>query len=239
MKVDSKMLPADAYVKNRYSSVLPAPETLVPVQSDSSTGSAYINANFVKGYEGQPRAYIATQAPMENTVDDFWSMIMEQNVSVVIMVTYLFEYGVEKCIQYWPERGTTRYGSTEVSNVEEVHKDNYVRTTLRLRHVTKMTVMTVRHYAFTAWPEHGMPQSSVPLRSFLRDINTEQSQGPVVVHCSAGVGRTGVVIAIDIGMKSIERTGTVDVVNIVSRMRQDRPGAVQTRSQYRFVYKVA
>jgi protein tyrosine phosphatase len=136
MKVDSKMLPADAYVKNRYSSVLPAPETLVPVQSDSSTGSAYINANFVKGYEGQPRAYIATQAPMENTVDDFWSMIMEQNVSVVIMVTYLFEYGVEKCIQYWPERGTTRYGSTEVSNVEEVHKDNYVRTTLRLRHVT-------------------------------------------------------------------------------------------------------
>jgi protein tyrosine phosphatase len=237
MKVDSKMLPADAYVKNRYSSVLPAPETLVPVQSDSSTGSAYINANFVKGYEGQPRAYIATQAPMENTVDDFWSMIMEQNVSVVIMVTYLFEYGVEKCIQYWPERGTTRYGSTEVSNVEEVHKDNYVRTTLRLRHVTKMTVMTVRHYAFTAWPEHGMPQSSVPLRSFLRDINTEQSQGPVVVHCSAGVGRTGVVIAIDIGMKSIERTGTVDVVNIVSRMRQDRPGAVQTRSQYRFVYK--
>lgn len=124
--------------------------------------------------------------------------------------------------------------------------------------VQKKTVKTVRHFAFTAWPEHGMPRSSIPIRSFLRDISTDQSQGPVVVHCrlgdlascdcwwfvllmcycSAGVGRTGVVIAIDVGMMTIETTGRIDVVDIVSRMRQDRPGAVQTRSQYRFVYKV-
>ncbi|XP_062511644.1 tyrosine-protein phosphatase non-receptor type 7-like isoform X2 [Corticium candelabrum] len=135
VKVDSKMLPPDAYVKNRYSSVLPAPDSLVPVHNEG-TGSVYINANFVRGYEGKMKAYIATQAPMENTVDDFWSMVMEHNVSVIIMVTYLYEYGVEKCIQYWPERGTTRYGDTEIANLEEVHKEHYVRTTLKLRHIT-------------------------------------------------------------------------------------------------------
>ncbi|XP_065839450.1 tyrosine-protein phosphatase non-receptor type 7-like [Oscarella lobularis] len=234
VRVDSKHLPADAYVKNRYSSVLPSPDTLVPLH-----GSGYINANFVRGFDGNPNKYIATQAPMENTVDDFWLMVLDHNVTVIVMVTYLFEYGVEKCIQYWPDKGAMRYGNVEVSNSEELHKEHYIRTTLRVK--TNQGSRTVKHYAFTGWPEHGMPRTSVGVRSFMRDIDGDvqesEGNGTILVHCSAGVGRTGVVIAIDIGMKKIERGLPVDVADIVSHLRVDRPGAVQTRSQYRFIYR--
>ncbi|XP_036800904.1 receptor-type tyrosine-protein phosphatase R-like [Oncorhynchus mykiss] len=237
--VDPKVIDISSHgTKNRYKTILPNPHSRVILRTKSSFDplSSYINANYIRGYLGDEKAYIATQGPMINTVNDFWQMAWQEDCPVIIMITKLREKN-EKCVLYWPERRGI-YGKVEVliNNVTEC--DNYTCRTLNLKQGAQSRV--VKHYWYTSWPDHKTPDSAQPLLQLMRDVEEDRtgslSQGPVIVHCSAGIGRTGCFIATTIGCRQLELEGVVDVLGIVCQLRADRGGLIQTGEQYEFVH---
>uniref|UniRef100_A0A8C7N516 protein-tyrosine-phosphatase n=1 Tax=Oncorhynchus kisutch TaxID=8019 RepID=A0A8C7N516_ONCKI len=237
--VDPKVMDISSHgTKNRYKTILPNPHSRVILRTKSSFDplSSYINANYIRGYLGDEKAYIATQGPMINTVNDFWQMAWQEDCPVIIMITKLREKN-EKCVLYWPERRGI-YGKVEVliNNVTEC--DNYTCRTLNLKQGAQSRV--VKHYWYTSWPDHKTPDSAQPLLQLMRDVEEDRtgspSQGPVIVHCSAGIGRTGCFIATTIGCRQLEMEGVVDVLGIVCQLRADRGGLIQTGEQYEFVH---
>lgn len=232
-------MPKGTERKNRYNNVLPTPKTrvhlpLLPGQPNSD----YINANYIRGYQGAPKQYIATQGPMESTVEDFWRMVWENNTDTIVMATNFTERGIDKCSRYWPAQGSEGYGNLEVTLVHQTMTDVYSEATLSLRSVTGGEVRTVRHYRLTCWPTQGTPKETKPITRFLREVKMADSRGSVVVHCSAGVGRSGVLLALDIGLQGVlQGHSKMDVLRVVSTLRQDRTGCVQTRDQYRFIHQ--
>ncbi|XP_045556182.1 receptor-type tyrosine-protein phosphatase R isoform X2 [Salmo salar] len=237
--VDPKVMDISSHgTKNRYKTILPNPHSRVILRTKSSFDplSSYINANYIRGYLGDEKAYIATQGPMINTVNDFWQMAWQEDCPVIIMITKLREKN-EKCVLYWPERRGI-YGKVEVliNNVTEC--DNYTCRTLILKQGAQSRV--VKHYWYTSWPDHKTPDSAQPLLQLMRDVEEDRtgspSQGPVIVHCSAGIGRTGCFIATTIGCRQLELEGVVDVLGIVCQLRADRGGLIQTGEQYEFVH---
>ncbi|XP_055761825.1 receptor-type tyrosine-protein phosphatase R-like isoform X4 [Salvelinus fontinalis] len=237
--VDPKVMDISSHgTKNRYKTILPNPHSRVILRTKSSFDplSSYINANYIRGYLGDEKAYIATQGPMINTVNDFWQMAWQEDCPVIIMITKLREKN-EKCVLYWPERRGI-YGKVEVliNNVTEC--DNYTCRTLTLKQGAQSRV--VKHYWYTSWPDHKTPDSAQPLLQLMRDVEEDRtgspSQGPVIVHCSAGIGRTGCFIATTIGCRQLEMEGVVDVLGIVCQLRADRGGLIQTGEQYEFVH---
>uniref|UniRef100_A0A8K9XCS8 protein-tyrosine-phosphatase n=1 Tax=Oncorhynchus mykiss TaxID=8022 RepID=A0A8K9XCS8_ONCMY len=237
--VDPKVMDISSHgTKNRYKTILPNPHSRVILRTKSSFDplSSYINANYIRGYLGDEKAYIATQGPMINTVNDFWQMAWQEDCPVIIMITKLREKN-EKCVLYWPERRGI-YGKVEVliNNVTEC--DNYTCRTLNLKQGAQSRV--VKHYWYTSWPDHKTPDSAQPLLQLMRDVEEDRtgspSQGPVIVHCSAGIGRTGCFIATTIGCRQLELEGVVDVLGIVCQLRADRGGLIQTGEQYEFVH---
>ncbi|XP_064873012.1 receptor-type tyrosine-protein phosphatase R-like [Oncorhynchus nerka] len=231
--VDPKVMDISSHgTKNRYKTILPNPHSRVILRTKSSFDplSSYINANYIRGYLGDEKAYIATQGPMINTVNDFWQMAWQEDCPVIIMITKLREKN-EKCVLYWPERRGI-YGKVEVliNNVTEC--DNYTCRTLNLKQGAQSRV--VKHYWYTSWPDHKTPDSAQPLLQLMRDVEEDRtgspSQGPVIVHCSAGIGRTGCFIATTIGCRQLELEGVVDVLGIVCQLRADRGGLIQTGS---------
>ncbi|XP_052370514.1 receptor-type tyrosine-protein phosphatase R isoform X2 [Oncorhynchus keta] len=237
--VDPKVMDISSHgTKNRYKTILPNPHSRVILRTKSSFDplSSYINANYIRGYLGDEKAYIATQGPMINTVNDFWQMAWQEDCPVIIMITKLREKN-EKCVLYWPERRGI-YGKVEVliNNVTEC--DNYTCRTLNLKQGAQSRV--VKHYWYTSWPDHKTPDSAQPLLQLMRDVEEDRtgspSQGPVIVHCSAGIGRTGCFIATTIGCRQLELEGVVDVLGIVCQLRADRGGLIQTEEQYEFVH---
>jgi protein tyrosine phosphatase len=233
-------MPRGTERKNRYSNVLPTPKTrvhlsLLPGQRPNSD---YINANYIRGYQGTPSQYIATQGPMESTVEDFWRMVWDNNTDIIVMATNFTERGIDKCCRYWPAQGSEGYGDLEVTLLHQTMTDTYSESTLSLRSALGGDVRTVRHYRLTCWPSQGVPKETKTVTGFLREVKMADSRGPVVVHCSAGVGRTGVLLAIDIGLQGIlQGHSKLDVLRVVSTLRQDRTGCVQTRDQYRFIHQ--
>lgn len=232
-------MPKGTERKNRYSNVLPTPKTRVHLSLlPGRPNSDYINANHIRGYQGAPRQYIATQGPMESTVEDFWRMVWENNTDTIVMATNFTERGIDKCSRYWPAQGSEGYGDMEVTLLHQTMTDAYCEATLSLRNTAGDEVRTIRHYRLTCWPSQGIPKDTKIITSFLREIKMADSQGPVIVHCSAGVGRTGVLIALDIGLQGIlQGQSKMDVLRVVSTLRQDRTGCVQTRDQYRFIHQ--
>ncbi|XP_041722514.1 receptor-type tyrosine-protein phosphatase R isoform X2 [Coregonus clupeaformis] len=237
--VDPKEMDISSHgTKNRYKTILPNPHSRVILRTKSSFDplSSYINANYVRGYLGDEKAYIATQGPMINTVNDFWQMAWQEDCPVIVMITKLREKN-EKCVLYWPERRGF-YGKVEVliNSVREC--DNYTCRTLTLKQGAQSRV--VKHYWYTSWPDHKTPDSAQPLLQLMRDVEKDRtgspSQGPVIVHCSAGIGRTGCFIATTIGCRQLELEGVVDVLGIVCQLRADRGGLIQTGEQYEFVH---
>ncbi|KAL0967235.1 hypothetical protein UPYG_G00249560 [Umbra pygmaea] len=224
--------------KNRYKTILPNPHSRVILKTKSSFDplSSYINANYIRGYRGDEKAFIATQGPMINTVNDFWQMAWQEECPVIVMITKLKEKN-EKCVLYWPEKRGI-YGKVEVliNHVKEC--DHYTCRTLTLKQGAQSRV--VNHYWYTSWPDHKTPDSAQPLLQLMRDVEEDrasaESQGPVIIHCSAGIGRTGCFIATTIGCKQIELEGVVDVLGIVCQLRADRGGMIQTEEQYQFVH---
>ncbi|KAF5402068.1 Receptor-type tyrosine-protein phosphatase delta [Paragonimus heterotremus] len=241
--------------KNRYANVIAYDHSRVILQSiDCVPGSDYINANYIDGYK-RPNAYIATQGPMPETYSDFWRMIWEQRVFIIVMMTRLEERSRVKCDQYWPTRGPESYadGLLMVTPVDMVELAYYtIRTfTLTARGIDD-ECREVRHFQFTSWPDHGVPEYPIPLLLFIRRVratlatNSSTSsasvqanfieQGPIVVHCSAGVGRTGAFIVIDMMLERIKYEKTVDIYGCVRALRGQRNFMVQTEDQYIFIH---
>ncbi|TGZ51956.1 tyrosine-protein phosphatase non-receptor type 7 isoform X1 [Temnothorax longispinosus] len=223
-------------VKNRYSSVLPNPQTRVVLPGCSDDPLAgYINANYIRGYDGESARYIATQGPLANTTADFWEMIWAEKVPAIVMITRLYEASKPKCEAYFPFDVNNRIqaGSfTIIVNYVDT-RNGYTVRTMEIRHERERRHL--QHYWYDSWPDHAVPQTADALVSMAAEVNALPR--PVVVHCSAGIGRTGCFIAIGIGMIQLLRDGNVDVLGILCQMRYDRGGMVQTAEQYEFIHK--
>ncbi|XP_061617721.1 tyrosine-protein phosphatase non-receptor type 5 isoform X1 [Phyllopteryx taeniolatus] len=234
--------------KNRYKTILPSeswlldPHSRVVLQSPLST---YINANYIRGYRGDEKAFIATQGPMVNTVDDFWLMAWQEAAPAIVMITKLKEKN-EKCVLYWPERrGMYRNVEVEVNGVRE--RQHYTARHITLKAPRRMPTHTdfgprthtLLHYWFTSWPDHKTPDATLPLLQLMDDVEAARraaASGPVIVHCSAGIGRTGCFIAASVGARQLAAEGAVDVLAITCQLRLDRGGMIQTAEQYQFVH---
>ncbi|XP_017277702.1 receptor-type tyrosine-protein phosphatase S isoform X3 [Kryptolebias marmoratus] len=225
--------------KNRYANVIAYDHTrviLAPIEG--ILGSDYINANYIDGYRKQ-NAYIATQGPLAETFGDFWRMVWEQRTASVVMMTRLEEKSRIKCDQYWPSRGTETYGMIQVTLLDTMELATFCVRTLSLHKSGSSERREVRQFQFTAWPDHGVPEYPTPFLNFLRRVKAcnPPDAGPITVHCSAGVGRTGCFIVIDAMLERIRHERTVDIYGHVTLMRSQRNYMVQTEDQYSFIHE--
>ncbi|XP_047662498.1 receptor-type tyrosine-protein phosphatase F isoform X7 [Tachysurus fulvidraco] len=225
--------------KNRYANVIAYDHSRVVLSCvDGVPGSDYINSNYIDGYRKQ-NAYIATQGPLPETFSDFWRMVWEQRTNTIIMMTRLEEKSRVKCDQYWPVRGTETYGMIQVTMLDTVELATYSVRTFALYKNGSSEKREVRQFQFMAWPDHGVPEYPTPILAFLRRVKAcnPPDAGPMVVHCSAGVGRTGCLIVIDAMLERMKHEKTVDIYGHVTCMRSQRNYMVQTEDQYIFIHE--
>ncbi|XP_028332597.1 receptor-type tyrosine-protein phosphatase H-like isoform X2 [Gouania willdenowi] len=228
--------------KNRFSNVLPYDWNRVKLNTfTSNEGSDYINASYMPGYNSN-REFIATQGPLPSTVNDFWRMIWEQRVKGIVMVTNCNERGKIKCEKYWPDRNQSLlYGEQLVTHRYEQQDINWTLREFSLKHKSTSEERTLKHFHFTVWPDHGVPQGTeilILFRELMRQhIEREATGTPTVVHCSAGVGRTGTIIALDVLLQQLQKERAVGINAFVHKMRLHRPHMVQTESQYVFLHQ--
>ncbi|CCQ25649.1 protein-tyrosine-phosphatase [Caenorhabditis elegans] len=224
--------------KNRYANVAAYDHSRVVLSNvEGYPGMDYINANYVDGYD-KPRSYIATQGPLPETFSDFWRMVWEEQSVTIVMLTNLEERSRVKCDQYWPSRGTATYGDIEVTLLESVHLAHYTMRTMRLKMVGEPEVREIKHLQYTAWPDHGVPDHPTPFLIFLKRVKTlnPNDAGPIISHCSAGIGRTGAFIVIDCMLERLRYDNTVDIYGCVTALRAQRSYMVQTEEQYIFIH---
>nr|XP_036674714.1 tyrosine-protein phosphatase 99A isoform X4 [Drosophila suzukii] len=203
----------------------------------------YINANFIDGYQ-KGHAFIGTQGPLPDTFDCFWRMIWEQRVAIIVMITNLVERGRRKCDMYWPKDGVETYGVIQVKLIEEEVMSTYTVRTLQIKHLKLKkkkqcnTEKLVYQYHYTNWPDHGTPDHPLPVLNFVKKSSAANpaEAGPIVVHCSAGVGRTGTYIVLDAMLKQIQQKSIVNVFGFLRHIRAQRNFLVQTEEQYIFLH---
>lgn len=233
---------------NRYPDIIPNPHSRVRLRRlgvDPLT--EYVNANHVRGAEGSGRSYIASQGPTRNSVADFWRMVWEQGSTAIVMLTGVVENGHRKCERYWPSgtgpEAEVRAGDLVVAMESVLDLGTYSHSVLRIRHIDAEGCegeRHVHHFWYNTWPDHGTPEDTSGVLAMLHDVRLHSKGDPSepwVVHCSAGIGRTGTFIAIDMGAFELTATGTTDVQALVRAMREDRGGMVQTPQQADFVYR--
>ncbi|KAJ1520575.1 hypothetical protein ONE63_003687 [Megalurothrips usitatus] len=274
---------AGAGFKNRYKSILPNERTRVqisPPNSGMTPGSAedqlacYINANYIRGYDGEDKAYIATQGPLPNTITDFWLMVWGEGVPVIVMITRFIETCKCKCEPYIPmdpslndgdsppdspcvttslggPGSAGKYGDITVTVEKVAPRDGYVVRELKVQRGDETRM--IQHYWYDTWPDHKTPDTAKSIVELVREVEAYRQKSlsdlrrqygdniprkaPVVVHCSAGIGRTGCFLAVAIGTIQLAEENNVDVLGIVCRLRHDRGGMVQTAEQYEFIHR--
>ncbi|XP_058238282.1 tyrosine-protein phosphatase non-receptor type 5 isoform X5 [Hemibagrus wyckioides] len=227
--------------KNRYKTILPNTHSRVCLQETKEDDflSTYINANYLKGYGGQEKVYIATQGPTVNTVGDFWRMVWQERCPIIVMITNIEEKN-EKCTEYWPEDSVT-YEGIEITIQQFIQADDYSLRIFTVKYESEER--SLRHYWYTSWPDQKTPDKAPPLLQLVQEVEEARKQalpssGPVIVHCSAGIGRTGCFIATAILCEQLRHEGVVDVLRTTSQLRLDRGGMIQTAEQYQFVHHV-
>ncbi|XP_043278887.1 tyrosine-protein phosphatase 99A isoform X3 [Venturia canescens] len=241
---------AENQSKNRYGNIIAYDHSRVRLLScvggSPNKGQDYINANYIDGWQ-RSRAYIGTQGPLPSTIDSFWQMVWEQRVSIIVMITNLVERGRPKCDMYWPKEGTESYGHIQVSLLREDVMATYTIRTLHIRHLKQIKKKkngvnvgerTVYQYHYTGWPDHGVPDHPLPVLSFIRKSSNANppAAGPIIVHCSAGVGRTGAYIVIDAMLKQAKSKNEINVFGFLKHIRTQRYSLVQTEEQYIFIH---
>ncbi|XP_036170740.1 tyrosine-protein phosphatase non-receptor type 21 isoform X3 [Myotis myotis] len=240
--------------RNRFQDVLPYDDARVELVPTKENNTGYINASHIKvSVSGTEWDYIATQGPLQNTCQDFWQMVWEQGIAIIAMVTAEEEGGREKSFRYWPRLGsrhnTVTYGRFKITTRFRTDSGCYATTGLKMKHLLTGQERTVWHLQYTDWPEHGCPEDLKGFLSYLEEIqsvrrhtnSTSEPKGPnppLLVHCSAGVGRTGVVILSEIMIACLEHNEVLDIPRVLDKLRQQRMMLVQTLIQYTFVYRV-
>ncbi|XP_070609925.1 tyrosine-protein phosphatase non-receptor type 21 isoform X2 [Erythrolamprus reginae] len=240
--------------RNRFQDVLPYDDTRVELVPTKENNTGYINASHIKVcVGGMEWDYIATQGPLQNTCQDFWQMVWEQGAAIITMVTAEEEGGREKSFRYWPRLGsrhnTVTYGRFKITTRFRTDSGCYATTGLKIKHLLTGQERTVWHLQYTDWPEHGCPEDTKGFLSYLEEIQSVRRHTnstadpaipnpPLLVHCSAGVGRTGVVILSEIMIACLEHNEALDIPRMLEMLRQQRMMMVQTLSQYTFVYGV-
>ncbi|XP_069760174.1 receptor-type tyrosine-protein phosphatase beta isoform X2 [Narcine bancroftii] len=238
---DTALLPENRG-KNRYNNILPYDSTRVKLTYiDDDPCSDYINASYIPGCSFR-REYIATQGPLPGTKDDFWKMVWEQNVHNVVMVTQCVEKGRVKCDHYWPfDHDALYYGDLIVQMLSESVLPEWTIREFKICNEDQLDcARIVRHFHYTVWPDHGVPETAQSLIQFVRTvrdyINRSPNSGPTVIHCSAGVGRTGTFIALDRILLQLESKDSVDIYGTVYDLRLHRVHMVQTECQYAYLH---
>ncbi|KAL1513838.1 hypothetical protein ABEB36_003187 [Hypothenemus hampei] len=247
--------------KNRYKNILPFDDTRVKLKNVDATipGADYINANYIKwktddssdNNDPSGKVYIATQGCLPSTIADFWQMVWQENCRVIVMTTKETERLKNKCARYWPDQnGTKEYGPIVVKNLIESSTPHYTLREFLVSMESTNLERKVYHYHFTAWPDHGVPSDPGCVLNFLHEVNkrqeellkelpTNQPPGAILVHCSAGIGRTGTFIVIDMILDQLKKYGLdceIDIQRTIQMVRSQRSGMVQTEAQYKFVY---
>ncbi|XP_015264316.1 PREDICTED: receptor-type tyrosine-protein phosphatase eta-like, partial [Gekko japonicus] len=223
--------------KNRYNNVLPYDISRVKLSFQNHPASDYINANYVPGYNSK-KEFIAAQGSLPNTVQDFWRMIWEKNIHTIVMLTKCIEQGRTKCEEYWPNKQSKNYGDITVAMTSEIVLPEWTIRDFSMEKSDSSVSHPVRQFHFTAWPDHGVPETTdllISFRHLVQDYVKQNPPSPTLVHCSAGVGRTGTFIAIDRLIHQMEMENTVDVYGVVYDLRMHRPLMVQTEEQYVFL----
>uniref|UniRef100_A0A8C2CWU5 protein-tyrosine-phosphatase n=1 Tax=Cyprinus carpio TaxID=7962 RepID=A0A8C2CWU5_CYPCA len=233
--------------KNRYKNILPFDDTRVILHNadPNVVGSDYINANYVTNKLmdiNYQKVYIACQGCLATTVNDFWKMVWQEKSRVIVMTTREVEKGRNKCVPYWPttEGESKDVGRYVVTLLSEKDAADYK---VRVMELTKEPARTIWHYQYLSWPDHGVPQEPGGVLSFLEQVNIKQNEMsstvPMIIHCSAGIGRTGTIVVIDMLIDSIEAKGLdcdIDIQKCIQMVREQRSGMVQTEAQYKFIY---
>ncbi|XP_071054817.1 putative receptor-type tyrosine-protein phosphatase mosPTP-1 isoform X3 [Onthophagus taurus] len=250
----------DNRVKNRYLNITAYDHSIVQLLSmpGQKKNIEYINANYIDGFSIS-KAYIGTQGPLPSTFDCFWRMVWEQRVTIIVMITNLVERGrgsffnrgsdyfERKCDMYWPKEGVETYGVIQVRLVKEDVMATYTVRTLQIRHLRVSTIKKkkaalaeklVYQYHYTNWPDHGTPDHPLPVLHFVKKSSAANPTdgGPIIVHCSAGVGRTGTYIVVDAMLKQIRTRNEVNIFGFLRHIRKQRNFLVQTEEQYIFIH---
>ncbi|XP_022101630.1 receptor-type tyrosine-protein phosphatase F-like isoform X2 [Acanthaster planci] len=227
--------------KNRYANIIPYDYSRVvldPINDDPDTD--YINASYVDGYR-KKNAYIATQGHNKYSTPDFWRMVWQQEVAIIVMLTNLVENAKKKCAQYWPDNQLD-YNSIIVKKVKERVEQDFTERVFVISNfdIEEDIPREVRQFHYTSWPDMGLPDSPAPLMNFIHEVKQmeENNMGPMVVHCSAGVGRTGTFITVDAMLNMVAEEKQINVIDFVYEMRKKRPKMVQTQDQYMFIFEV-
>ncbi|XP_056655273.1 receptor-type tyrosine-protein phosphatase O isoform X2 [Monodelphis domestica] len=226
--------------KNRYTNILPYDFSRVRLVSmNEEEGADYINANYIPGYNS-PQEYIATQGPLPETRNDFWKMVLQQKSQIIVMLTQCNEKRRVKCDHYWPfTEEPIIYGDITVEMTSEEEQSDWAYRSFRISYADE--VQDVMHFNYTAWPDHGVPTTNAAesIMQFVQMVRQQstKTRGPMIIHCSAGVGRTGTFIALDRLLQHVCDHEYVDILGLVSDMRSYRMSMVQTEEQYIFIHQ--
>ncbi|XP_050313580.1 tyrosine-protein phosphatase 69D isoform X2 [Anthonomus grandis grandis] len=231
--------------KNRYPDIKAYDQTRVKLsQVDGIAGSDYINANFVMGYK-ERKKFICAQGPMDTTVNDFWRMIWEQHLEMILMLTNLEEYSKTKCAKYWPDKadGEKTFGKITVTHLQETRYSDYIVRDLKIVRISNngkdIEERRITQYHYLVWKDFMAPEHPSGIIKFVKRVNEAYSieKGCILVHCSAGVGRTGTLVALDCLLQQLREEGQVSIFNTICDLRHQRNFLVQSLKQYIFIYR--